>query len=101
MPSVTRNSTQCREDVVNPPWWHAQTSRSIEDARRDCETCDGVQAPLVAEELTFVENYELLYQGVLIRQVPHCAFASIKGVGGEVFRRHTGAKYCKKSLAAA
>ena len=97
MPSVTRNSTQCREDVVNPPWWHAQTSRSIEDARRDCETCDGVQAPLVADELTFVENYELLYQGVLIRQVPHCAFASIKGVGGEVFRRHTGAKYCKKS----
>ena len=97
MPSVTRTAAQCREDVNNPPWWHTAQTQSIAGARDDCDTCNIVQEPSRIGDLTFVNEYELLYQGIVLRQIPHCTLAAIKGVDDELFRRHTEVKDCKQS----
>lgn len=104
LPPVTQTEAQCRNDLESPPWWHPHHSQLSDKDRTalsaSCGTCgepvnqqhDGPHGSTTAtghSDLTFLNEYELLYQGVVIRQKPHCAMVSVHPSvdGGYLFHR--------------
>eukprot|EP01045_Picozoa_sp_COSAG04_P029196 COSAG04_NODE_4736_length_1918_cov_2.150632_1_plen_495_part_01 len=66
-----RSTAQCRAALGD--------TASAEDSA-GCDTCDNATGEQ-HDELTFINEYALLYQGILIRQTPHCQLATIDSSG--------------------